>query len=102
MLYDTNTTLDERLAAYCQAYNTRLTASDLNFFTTDVLEVLAKTAAGEESMSSLKTYLQRWKGWKGLGSSEKFEDLLEVAGFTLRREYHKQNPRVLVRTYVTL
>jgi len=75
-------------------------------FDNDVLELISTSTAhkasgnrdGEMSVSYLMDGM-RLKGWKGLGTSSNFEEMLEVSGFTLRRVYKGVN---LVRTYVTI
>lgn len=57
-----------------------------------------KSRDGEESLSFLKDTLYS-KGWRGLGNTSHFEDLLEEHGFTLRRDRGKNGN--ILRTYVS-
>lgn len=67
--------------------------------TDQILDQLSKAGPKGESISFLRSVL-RDNGWKGLGTSGRFEDLIEDLGFTLVRECKTNG--IVLRTYVTV
>ncbi len=64
----------------------------------DILTQLELAGPKGESISFLRTALYD-KGWKGLGTLGRFEDLVTELGFTVVHERRKDG-KVVVRTYV--